>query len=124
MKGKTVRIEIKTELQDSIIVPNVAHASKIWIWNKSQKPRIQAVEQSYLRGACGVIRVDGDSDKCIHGRSAISCKGEGISYKVVRWFGYLERMSDSETDILIQEWNRCFGFKRMNPAKWDGSVGV
>ncbi len=54
MRERTVSREVKKALRDSIIVPTVACASETWVWNQSQRSKIQAVEISYLRGGCGV----------------------------------------------------------------------
>ncbi len=52
MRERAVSREVKKALRDSIIVPTVAHASETWVWNQSQRSKIQAVEMSYLRGGC------------------------------------------------------------------------
>ncbi len=46
MRERTVSREVKKALRDSIIVPTVAYASKTWVWNQSQRSKIQAVEMS------------------------------------------------------------------------------
>ncbi len=58
MRERTVSREVKKALRDSIIVPTVAYASETWVWNQSQRSKIQAVGMSYLRGGCGVNRMD------------------------------------------------------------------
>ncbi len=58
MRERTVRREVKKTLRDSIIVLIVAYASETWIWNQSQRYKIQGVKMSYLRGGCGVYRMD------------------------------------------------------------------
>ncbi len=61
MKDRTLNMEIKKALCDGIIVPTLTYASETWTWNEGQGSRIQAVEMSYLRGACGLNRMDGKS---------------------------------------------------------------
>ena len=69
MNGRTVNIEIKKALHDSIIVPSLTYASETWMWNEGQRSRIQAVEMSYLRGACSLSRMDAcESNESVHGR--------------------------------------------------------
>ncbi len=48
MREKTVSRKVKKALRDSKIVPTVACASETWVWNQSQRSKIQAVEMSYL----------------------------------------------------------------------------
>ncbi len=63
MRERIVSREAKKALRDSIIVPTVAYASETWVWNQSQRYKIQAVEISYLRGGCGVNRMDGEGSE-------------------------------------------------------------
>ncbi len=68
MKDRTVSMEIKKALFDSIIVPVLTYASETWTWNEDQQSYIQAVEISYLKGACGVNTIDGESNESVNGR--------------------------------------------------------
>ncbi len=55
---------------------------------------------SYLRGGCGVNRMDGESNENVYRKFGMSNRGKGMSCGVVemvkhstlRWFGHLERM--------------------------------
>ncbi len=60
MRERTVSREVKKALRNNIIVPTVAYASETWVWNQSQRSKIQAVEMSYLRGRCRVNRMYGE----------------------------------------------------------------
>ncbi len=68
MRGRTVGKEVKKALRNNTIIPIVAHTSETWMWNKYQKSKIQAVEISYLRGGCGMSRMDGESNENVYGR--------------------------------------------------------
>ncbi len=65
---------------------------------------MRAVEMSYLRGACGVSRLDGLSNECVYERCGMRGHGSGMGYNVVewvkrstpRWFGHVERMGNEE----------------------------
>ncbi len=37
-----------------------------WTWNKAQHSRVHAVEMSYLRGACGVTRWEGETNESVY----------------------------------------------------------
>ncbi len=83
--------------RDSIIVLTVAYASETWAWNQAQRSKIHSVEMSYLRGGCGVNRMDGESNENVYINFGMSSRGEGMSCGVVmvkrstlRWFGHLE----------------------------------
>ncbi len=65
MNGRSVSMEVKRDLRNTIIMPTLTYASEAWAWNESQKSRVQAKEMSYLRSACGVSRMDGMSNECV-----------------------------------------------------------
>ncbi len=104
MRGRIVSRELKKALRDSIIVSTVAYASETWVWNQSQRSKIQAVEISYLRGRCGVNRMDGESNENVYRKFGMSSRGEGmgcgvvkiVKHSTLRWFGHLERMDERE----------------------------
>ncbi len=83
MRERTVSKEVKKALRNSIIVPTVAYASETWVWNQSQRSKIQAVETSYLRGGCGVNRMDGKCNENVYRKFGLSSRGEGMSCGVV-----------------------------------------
>ncbi len=61
MNGRSVSMEVKRDLRNTVILPTLTYASETWAWNESQRSRVQVVERSYLRSACGVSRMDGIS---------------------------------------------------------------
>ncbi len=65
MSGRSVSMEVKRDFSNTVIVPTLTYASETWAWNESQRSRVQAVEMSYLRSACGVSRMDGMSHECL-----------------------------------------------------------
>ncbi len=56
MNGRSVSMEVKRDLRNSVIVPSLTNASETWAWNESQRSRVQAVDMSYLKSACGVSK--------------------------------------------------------------------
>ncbi len=61
MKGRSVSMEVKRDLRNTVIVPTLTYASKTWTWNLSQRSIVQTVEMSYMRSACAV------SKECVYG---------------------------------------------------------
>ncbi len=59
---------------------------------------------SYLRSACGVWRMDGESNESVYNRFGMSSEDEGMKCGVVEgikrntqsWFGHMERMTENE----------------------------
>ncbi len=66
MNGKSVSMEVKRDLRNTIIVPTLTYASETWAWNESLSSGTQAVEMNYLRSACGVSRIDGMSNESVY----------------------------------------------------------
>ena len=131
MKERTVSNDVKKGLRDGIVVPTLTYASETWVWNESQRSRIQAVEMSFLRGACGVGRMDGESNERVYGRFGMSSKGEGMKCGVVelvkrntlRWFGHIERMDESVmTKRLYKSSIEGVGVRGRPPVKWEDRV--
>ncbi len=89
-------MEMKKALHDSIIMPALTYVSESWTGNVGQRSRIQADEMSYLRGACGLNRVDGENSESVCGKFGMSVKCEGMDCGVgevvkrsnLRWFSY------------------------------------
>ncbi len=72
MKGRSVSMEVKRDLRNTVIVPTLTYASETWACNESQRSRVQAVEMSYLRSACGVSRMDGVRNESVYERFGMS----------------------------------------------------
>ncbi len=78
MNGRSVSMEVKRDLRKTVIVPTLTNASKTLAWNESQRSRVQAVEISYLRSACGVSRMDGMSNESVYKRFEMGHMGEVV----------------------------------------------
>ncbi len=104
MKGKSVSVDVKRGLRNSILLPTVTYGSENWTWTGAQQSRVCAVEMNYLRGACGVSRWDGLSNRSVYERCGVRERGSGMGCGVVewvkrntlRWFGHIERMGNEE----------------------------
>ncbi len=104
MKGRNVSMEVKRGLRNSILLPTLIYGSENWTWNRAQQSSVRAVEMSYLRGACGVIRWDGLSNESVYERCGMRGSGSGVGCGVVewvkrstvRWFDHIERMENEE----------------------------
>ncbi len=87
------------------------YGSETWTWNRAQQSRVVAVEMSYLRGACGMTRWDGESNESMYERYGMGSRGNGVNYGVVewvkrnmlRWFGYIDRMGNEEFVKKVHE---------------------
>ncbi len=82
MYGRRVSMKVKRDLRNTVIVPTLTYASETWAWSESQRSRVQAVEMSYLRSACGV-RMDGMSNESVYEHFGMCHVGEGRKCGVV-----------------------------------------
>ncbi len=97
-------MDVKKGLRNSILLPTLTYGSENWTWNGAQQSRVRAVEMSYLRGTCGVIRWDGVSTESVYKRCGMRGHGSGVGCSVVdwvkrstlRWSGHIERMENEE----------------------------
>ncbi len=102
MNGRSVSMEVKRELRNTVIIPTLTYAT--WAWNESQRSRVQAVEMSYLRSACGVSRMDGMSNESVYELFGMCDVDDGKKFRVVdevkrqtlKWFGHMERMEEGK----------------------------
>ncbi len=76
MNGRSVGMEVKRDLRNTVIVPTLTYSSETWSWSESQRSRVQAVEMSYLSSACGVSRMDGMSNESVYERFGMCHVGE------------------------------------------------
>ncbi len=44
MRGRSVSMEVKRDMRNTVIVPTFTYTSETWAWNESQRSRVQAVE--------------------------------------------------------------------------------
>lgn len=78
-------MEVKRGLRNSILLPKLTYGSETWTWNRAQQSRVCAVEMSYLREVCGVIRWDGETNESVYERCGMGTSANGIKCGVVEW---------------------------------------
>ncbi len=107
--GRHVSMEVKKGLRNSILLLPLMCGSETWMWNRGQQSKVHAVETSYMRGACGVTRWDGESNESIHERCGMASHTNGINCGVMEWvkrnmlrgFGHIERMRSEELVKIV-----------------------
>ncbi len=98
MNGRSVSMEVKRDLRNTVIAQTLTYASETWTWNESQRSRVQALEISYLRSACGVSRMDGMRNESVYEHFGMCHVGEGkkcgvveeVQRQMLKWFGHME----------------------------------
>ncbi len=83
MRRRNVSMEVKRALRNNILLPTLTYGSETWTMNRAQQSRVCAVEMSYLRGACGVTRWEGESKERVYERCGMRSHGSGVNCGVV-----------------------------------------
>ncbi len=91
----SVSMEVQKDLRNTVIVQTLTYASKTWVWNESQRSRVQAIENSYLRSACGVSRMDGMNNERVYEHFGMCYVSEGkkcraveeVKQQILKWSG-------------------------------------
>ena len=104
MRGRNVSMEVKRDLRNNILLPTLKYGSETWTWNRAQQSRVHAVEISYLRGACGVTRWEGDSNKSVYEScsmrpcaNVVKCDVvEWVKRNMLMWFGHMNKKKSEE----------------------------
>ncbi len=102
MKGRIVSMKGKRSLRNSILLPTLTYGAETWTWNRAQHLKVHDVEMSYLRGACGVRRWDGESNESMYERCDMEACGvkcgvvEWVKINISRWLDHTERMKSEE----------------------------
>ncbi len=78
INSRSVSMEVKRDLRNTVIVPTLTYVSETWAWNESQRSRVQTGEISYLRSACGVSRKDGMSNESVYEHFGMCPRTEGV----------------------------------------------
>ena len=130
IKNRKVSMEVKKGLRDSIVLPTLTYGSETWTWNEAQQSKIRAVEMDYLRGACGVTRLERESNERIYNRYGMSERGVGMECGVIewvkrntlRWFGHVGRMQGGVCKEVYESGVRGGGVRGRPPVKWINRV--
>ncbi len=105
MNGRSVSMEVKRDLRNTVIVPTLTYASETWARNESQRCRVQVKEMSYLRRACDVSGMDGMSNESVYECFGMCHVGEGkkcgvvveVKRQTLKWFDHMERLEGKMT---------------------------
>ncbi len=95
MIGRNVSMEGKKKI---VLSSQQSCASETWTWNAAQQSQVRTVEMSYMRGACGVSRLDGESNEDMYERFGMSEAAVGMDSRVIElvkrstliWYGHDE----------------------------------
>ncbi len=83
MNGRSVSMEVKRDMRNTVIVTTLTYASNTWAWNEIERSRVQAVEMSGLKSAYGVSRMGGMSNESVYECFGMCYRGEGKKWGMV-----------------------------------------
>lgn len=102
IKGRSLGVEVKKNLRDSIVLPTLTYSIEVWKWNVAEQSKIRAVEITYLRAGAGVTRLDRVRNEEVYEGYGMADKASGVNCGVVewvkwnalRWYGHVRRMPE------------------------------
>ncbi len=131
MNGRSVSMEVKKDLRNTVIVPTLIYMQAKHGPGMSQRSRVQAVELRYVRSACGVSRIDGISNESVYERFGMCHVGEGkkcgvveeVKQQTLKWFAHVERMEEGKITrrVYVSEIEGV-NVRRRPPVKWRDRV--
>lgn len=102
MKSHNVSKKARLAVHDGVLAPTLMYGSECWVWQKRNESRINAVEMRSLRSMCGLTLNDRIRNSVIREKCGLK---EDIVTRIekgmLRWFGHVERMSDSRMTYEI-----------------------
>ena len=131
IRGRSLSIEVKKNLRESIVLPTLSYGSEMWKWNTSDQSKIRAVEMTYLRAGVGVTRMDRISNEEVYERYGMAEEKPGVDCGVVewvkrnalRWYGHVRRMPEERMTkkVYQSEVSGMYGRGRP-PVTWEGRI--
>src|SRR5678815_4666944 len=80
-----------------MLLPVLLYSSETMVWNKKYRSKVQCVHIHNLRGMLGVRRIDKMRNERIRELCGVKkAVNERINESMLRWFGHVERMNDSQ----------------------------
>ena len=94
-KVRTIGLEVKKNMYESIVVPTVMYGSETWSMGVKERKRLDVMEMKCLRSMCGISIRDRVRNEVIRKKVRVNEKlSERIDKRVLTWFGHVERMND------------------------------
>ena len=95
LSNRGLGIKAKKCLYDGVIVPTALYGAEAWGMISAERRKVNVLEMKCLRSLVGVSRID-------RVRNEEVCRGAGIErelastvdQRVLRWFGYVERINE------------------------------
>ena len=131
VKGRSLSVEVKKNLRDSIVLPTLTYGSEVWKWNVAEQSKIRAVEMTYLRAGAGITRLDRVSNEEVYEGYGMMDKASGVNCGVVewvkrnalRWYGHVRRMPEERmTKRVYQSEVSGMAGRGRPPVTWEGKI--
>ena len=103
-KRRNVSREAKVGMFEGIVEPSLLYGSEVWVLNKSEQRKVEAVEMDCLRSICNVRRIDRIRNEEVRRRCGkVVSVGIKRDQSVLRWFGHIERMNEERIQKRMYE---------------------
>ena len=95
LSNRGLRIKAKKCLYEGVIVPTALYRAEAWGMRSTERRKVNVLEMKCLRSLVGVSRLDRVRNEEVRRRAGIEMElASRADQRVLRWFGYVERMDD------------------------------
>jgi len=96
-------LKLKGRLYKSCVRSVMSYESECLAIKKVDIRRMQAAEMRMIRMTCGKTLRDGIPNCLLRDRTGVEDKGDHLGETRLRWFGYLERMDETNLVKRVKE---------------------
>ena len=126
LSNRGLGIKGKKCLYEGVIVPTELYGAEAWSMRIDERKKVNVLEMKCLRNLVRVSRMDRVRNEEVCSRSGIERElASRADQRVLRWFGYMERMDDYHIARRVLMAEACGGRVRGRPrVGWMDGVKV
>jgi len=95
VNSKSMSMEAKRGLYESVIVPTVLYGAETWCLSAAERKKVDVFEMKCLRSMLGVTRRDRVRNEMVRERTGVVRElSRRVDERVLGWFGHVERMNE------------------------------
>ena len=102
LSNRGLRITAKKCLYEGVIVPTALYETDTWGMRSAERRKVNVLEMKCLTSLVGVSRMDRVRNEDVRRRAGIERElASRADQRVLRWFGYVERMDEYRMAIRV-----------------------
>ena len=102
LSNRGLGIKAKKCLYEGVIVPTALYGAEAWGKRSAERRKVNVLEMRCLISLVGVSRMDRVRNEEVRRRAGIEMElASRADQRVVRWFGYVERINDYRMAIRV-----------------------